>query len=32
MLGNAVILTGNPNDMRRLAASVTGVAVQPLPS
>jgi predicted nucleic acid-binding protein len=31
MLGNAVILTGDPRDMRRLAAPVTGVAVQPLP-
>jgi predicted nucleic acid-binding protein len=31
MLGNAVILTGDPDDMRRLATHVTLVAVQPLP-
>lgn len=30
-LGNAVILTSDPDDMRRLAAHVTAVAVQPLP-
>ncbi|HUP76435.1 MAG TPA: PIN domain-containing protein [Acidimicrobiales bacterium] len=31
MLGNAVILTGDPDDMRRLVAHVSAVAVQPLP-
>ena len=31
MFGNAMILTGDPHDMRRLAAPVAGVAVQPLP-
>ena len=30
-LGNAVIITGDPDDMRRLATHVTAVAVQPLP-
>ena len=30
-LGNAVMLTGDPDDMRRFAAHVTAVAVQALP-
>jgi predicted nucleic acid-binding protein len=30
-LGNAVILTGDPDDMRRLVAHVAGVVAQPLP-
>jgi hypothetical protein len=30
-LGNALIPTGDPDDMRRLAAHVASVAVQPLP-
>jgi len=30
-LGNAVILTGDPDDMRRFGANVTTVAVQALP-
>lgn len=30
-VGNAVILTGDPTDLRRLAARTPGVAVQALP-